>query len=342
MSSLKIGVINWDGCPNSDTTYFGTYSAKSLSNPKYADRVPFYADRAKDGTISFHDRTQEEFDTELTYAAEAGIDYFAYVWYTERSVFTENEPVSETARHVHELTRIRRLHKNSPKNTTVKMCALLSAHPITDEELDDLALTMQESYYQDMDGRPLVYLFSGYHKELILRLQEACRRAGTPLPYIVPCSENQPARPGETYDLADGISAYCIPTDEEDCPTAEDFIRATIEKNSLMLTYPLDMIPMYSAGWNPSPRVDSPVPWYQYSEKQYAPASQADQLEPRAKALAQWLQEKSVKPRHILTFAWNEFEEGGFLCPTRFADGSVNSSNVVAFRRVVDFWKSIF
>ena len=62
MSSLKIGVINWDGCPNSDTTYFGTYSAKSLSNPKYADRVPFYADRAKDGTISFHDRTQEEFD----------------------------------------------------------------------------------------------------------------------------------------------------------------------------------------------------------------------------------------------------------------------------------------
>ena len=222
------------------------------------------------------------------------------------------------------------------------MCALLSAHPITDEELDDLALTMQESYYQDMDGRPLVYLFSGYHKELILRLQEACRRAGTPLPYIVPCSENQPARPGETYDLADGISAYCIPTDEEDCPTAEDFIRATIEKNSLMLTYPLDMIPMYSAGWNPSPRVDSPVPWYQYSEKQYAPASQADQLEPRAKAFAQWLQEKSVKPRHILTFAWNEFEEGGFLCPTRFADGSVNSSNVVAFRRVVDFWKSIF
>lgn len=79
MKNARIGIINWDAClpPN---TYFGGYAAASLSDVRFRNRVPFYADATEDG-ITFHKRTQEEFDLELIFAEKAGIDYFAYCYY---------------------------------------------------------------------------------------------------------------------------------------------------------------------------------------------------------------------------------------------------------------------
>lgn len=340
MTDLKIGVINWDGCLESDKTYFGGYCAKTLSGKKYANRVPFYADVTCDHKVSFHKRTKEEFDRELTYAIEANIDYFAYVWYTKRTNFSD-ENVSETAKHVHELTYIRDLHIESSLNTKIKMCAILSAHPITDEELYDLALTMQKPFYQYMDKSPLVYVYSGYNKELIERLNSACEKAGTPRPYSVIFTNNNPASDGETYENADGVSAYCIPTEFSDCPTTDDFCKETVRLNELMLSYKLPLVPMFSTGWNPSPRIDVPVPWYGYANKLYSPASEPEHIEKSAYELANWIKDKNITPKHILTFAWNEFEEGGFICPTLNDDKSINKSGLEAFKNAITIFKKI-
>ena len=342
MSDLKIGVINWDGCLESDKTYFGGYCAKTLTHEKYINRVPFYADGAMEHKVSFHKRTQEEFDTEMKYAIEAGIDYFAYVWYTERSEFAADENVSETARHVHELTYIRKLHMASELNTKLKMCAIMSAHPITDAELLDLAEEMQKPYYQYIDEKPLVYIYTGYDKDLIARLRAACKKAGTNDPYVAIFTNAAPAKDGECYELADAVSAYCIHTEERDCESSADFNDELIEMNKLMLTYNLPVIPMYGVGWNPNPRVDVPVPWYGYSAKKYAPPSVPEQIENGAADLASWLKSEKIAPRHILSYAWNEFEEGGYICPTFLPDGGLDTSRVKAFRNAVEYLKNEF
>lgn len=341
MSDIKIGVINWDGCLESNSTYFGSYCAKTLSDEKYVNRVPFYAD-ITNGKVSFHKRTQEEFDTEMQYAIEAGIDYFAYVWYTERDNFAPDENVSETAKHVHELTYIRKLHINSTLNTKLKMCAILSAHPITDGELYNLALTMQKPYYQYIEDRPIVYIYAGYNKELISRLNDTCKKAGTPKPYSVIFTNNNPADKNETYEIADAVSAYCIPTEFSDCHGTDDFCKETVRLNELMLSYNIDVIPMYSAGWNPSPRIDTPVPWYGYANKVYSSPSEPEHIEAVARYLSGWLKSKNITPKHILSYAWNEFEEGGFICPTFTKNGNIDKSRISSFKKAIDLFHKTF
>jgi len=44
-------------------------------------------------------------------------------------------------------------------------------------------------------------------------------------------------------------------------------------------------------------------------------------------------------PEHILTFAWNEFEEGGWICPTWTPAGEPDTSHTDAFRDVVRYWR---
>ena len=41
----------------------------------------------------------------------------------------------------------------------------------------------------------------------------------------------------------------------------------------------------------------------------------------------------------ILTFAWNEFEEGAWICPTYDDDLNIDSSRVKVFSEMVKNWK---
>ena len=43
---------------------------------------------------------------------------------------------------------------------------------------------------------------------------------------------------------------------------------------------------------------------------------------------------------HILAFAWNEFEEGGMICPTYNEDGGVDLSRLKAFRKAADYLRA--
>ncbi|MGN0867867.1 MAG: hypothetical protein ACI4SG_09380 [Oligosphaeraceae bacterium] len=42
---------------------------------------------------------------------------------------------------------------------------------------------------------------------------------------------------------------------------------------------------------------------------------------------------------HVLAFAWNEFEEGAWICPTLDAPDAVNRERLHAFRKITDFWR---
>ena len=103
----------------------------------------------------------------------------------------------------------------------------------------------------------------------------------------------------------------------------------------------MSVIPTFSVGWDPSPRNVNPVPWCKYRPGPYAPFATEDELLAGAKALADWIKAHrgSCPTGHILTFAWNEFEEGGWICPTWRADGRPDTARLQAFRKVADFWR---
>ena len=70
-----IGVINWDVSVPS-TTHAGAWVTQNLSPAKYRTITPYYADIINDNKIDYHYRSLEEYNIELQYAIDAGIDYF--------------------------------------------------------------------------------------------------------------------------------------------------------------------------------------------------------------------------------------------------------------------------
>lgn len=339
---LRVGAVYWDGAMERGT-YFGDWCANSLSPSKYRTRTPFYADVEGDNKISFHKRTQEEYDTELQYAKDSGIDYFAHVWYGEEKLeelgYKFDKPGCVSG-HVWELSTTRKLHKTSRLRNDVKMCAMLSAHPFTDKELKLLVCEMKESYYEKKDGHPLVYLYSGYDTELMSRISAFCKEADSEEPCFAFLAHCKAPEQGMDYSVPQCVSDYTYNKGEYE--TYEEHIKDNILRDLGYAGYGLQVIPQFSAGWNPEPRMTNPVPWVSYPQKSYPPVPDADMLCNGGIEFGKGISKLSEKSfaGHVIVFAWNEFEEGGFLCPTWRADGKPDDDRLKAFKKVAEYWKN--
>ena len=78
-----MSAVHWD-CSQPSSTWWGYYQTRILSPKKYRTATPYYADVLGEDKIDYHWRTQEEFDVEMQYAIDAGIDYFSFVFYGEQ------------------------------------------------------------------------------------------------------------------------------------------------------------------------------------------------------------------------------------------------------------------
>lgn len=341
-----VGVVNWD-CSLPSDTWFGRYATASLSPAKYRHATPYYADVKGPDNIDYRRRTVEAYEREMQYAIDAGIDYFAYCWYGELREkdgkdFTPvtDGPAACCDRHVWELATARRLHARSRLRDKLKMCAILVVlHPLADAELASLARTMKEPWYQTAQGRPLVYLFGGKGQNVLPRLRAACRTVGAKDPYAVlfACSRLS----GDGDDGVQAIGSYTDSAGGIDT-FAELAVRGRAA-NARRAATGMDVVPTFTLGWDPSPRNDHNVPWCSYGKVRYARlATEAEWLE-GARAFAEWIKANraSCPTGHILAFAWNEFEEGGWICPTWRPDGTPDTRRVQAFRKVGELWRTM-
>jgi len=327
---MKFGVVNWDAGLPSDT-YFGHFALHTLGHPEHSHRLPYYAKTDENGNYFIPFRSQSDYDAELLLAADAGIDFFMYCWYPN-SVSQENEH-EEIDRYLPELNRMRKLYQMSPLNKRIKMCAILIAlHTYTDADLLDLIHTMQEDYYEKKDGRPLVFIFGGYHPDLIGRVRQTADSVGIE-PFVVFLNNGKSSETGD-YSAADAVSAYASGHGAE---TFEEFTKAVETDNERRKQYSLPVIPLISAGWNPQPRIDRPCPWVRYPVCTYAPAPTAAQMEAAVYSCLQWIDNNRdcANTGYGVVFAWNEFEEGGYLCPTLGADGTPKTEILDGFRRAI-------
>ena len=111
----RVGAVNWD-CSVPSSTFFGKASTRALSPAKYRDRTPYYAEVVGSDSIDYRERTLEEYEQEMRYAIEAGIDYFAYCWY-DRTPPTDSLPgASETCRECRE-SRNKRSDAHNPRRS---------------------------------------------------------------------------------------------------------------------------------------------------------------------------------------------------------------------------------
>ena len=347
MKNIRIGVINWDASLTKDT-YFGFYQIRSLSQAKYRTWVPFYAELLDSENIDYRWRTVEEYERELRYAIKAGIDYFAFVWYpTEGSLLHTPQSPNDCSHRVHELNYARRLYEQSSLKDQIGMCAVVSAHPFTDNDLEELINAFSLPYYEKIDGRPLLYVYRGYREEMIARIHSLCKTRNIPIPFTVPMSSN-PYDLSAPMPLADALSAYAA-HNKTDITRYEELCRVAMENDRLRLATGKKIVPLFSVGWNPAPRMERLTPWTtdkkgetHYAKVQNAPSPNEMELIFGAKEFSYHIK-NDVKDRfvgHILTFAWNEFEEGGYICPTYTNDGRVDDSRIHAFAQAVKIFRS--
>ncbi len=336
------GCINWDSA-NPDT-YFGNYTLNSLKASP--ERLPYYTCITEDG-YAFVERTQEDYDRELQYAIDAGIDFFAYCWYTKDIIKSPTYPKHDAiAEHLPELTKARFLHMNSQLREKIKLCAIITSHEATDEDYSELIAAMQEPYYEKTpDGRPLVLVFNILTDEAAIGLERILletKKAGLE-PYVVGLdvfsnsviSEEQ----NKVLQKVDALSAYA---DVANRITAfSELVDWLIDENAHRATRGKTVFPHFSSGWNPEPRIKNPVPWVTYRDVDYAKPASAQELIDGAIKLKKWLNENKdiCNDDYVLTFAWNEFEEGGWICPTLAPDGSVDTERVEAFAEISKIFK---
>ncbi len=332
---IRHGCINWDSA-NPDT-YFGNYTLQALK--AFPERLPFYVNMTENG-YSLRERTQEDYDRELQYAIDAGIDFFAHCWYTRHVI--DGDDLGE---HVHELTQARFLHMKSHLREKIKMCAIITAHKATDEDYKELAEAMKEDYYEKTpDGRPLVFVFNVLSEDSypeICKMLKAAESVGL-RPYVVGLNifSNMTIseKHGEVLSKLDAISTYADVNDRIN--TFSELIDGSIYENAHRATRGKTVFPHFTSGWDPTPRIKNPVPWVTYKDVSYARPATPEELIEGAVKFKKWLDENEniCNNDFVLTFAWNEFEEGGWICPTLNPDGSANTERVHAFARISEIF----
>jgi hypothetical protein len=198
---------------------------------------------------------------------------------------------------------------------------------------------MKQPFYESIDGRPLVYLFnSSVWKDLLLRLRSRCAKAGVPEPFAVLMANN--AEPEDAIELQ-GLCSYAGSPGH--ARTWDEFFEQEMSSNELRAQSGLPVIPHFSMGWNPSPRISHPVPWCTYPQGDYAPPATEAQLLAAADRLKAWVEERRdiCTTGHVLTFAWNEFEEGGWICPTLGPSPTMPDTRYRdAFAKIAGAWKA--
>ena len=341
-AQVRVGAVNWD-CAVPRGTYFGNATANSLGPAHWRDRTPYYAQVTGKDQINIPYRTLAEYETELRYAIEAGIDYFAYCWYDRNPNQTPDpDHACSACGHLQEITYARLMHAKSVLREKIRLCAILvAAHPYSDVELTDLALEMREPWYEKAGGRPLVYYGFTRKGDVARRLRAICRKLGVAEPFIA-FMDNNPktiARLGaeKAVDAACTYANVCSGTFRE-------MVDVMLARNATRASAGLPVVPHLTTGWDGRPRIEHPTPWTKNGYNPtwtYASAQSEEDFTYAATRLKAWMEANaaSCPTGHVLVFAWNEFEEGGWICPNIGADGRPDTRRVKWFRAASNILK---
>lgn len=326
-----VGAIRWDAWTGGEVT---KQVERTLGPRKYHDRLPWFAEVAGDATVRINGGRQEVMDQEIAFAADAGLDYWAFLLYPESS------SMSQSLKH----------YLASACRCRMNFCLILhNAFGVPEDqwprERDRAVALLKEPGYQTVPGgRPLVFAFQVRYKgsfpaERFAEFRDAARGAGL-RPYFVfmGWSPREDYAREKTHGF-DAVSAYAYGSADATYEALAREVENRYWKNAAGAGVPY--IPMVTTGWDKRPRKDNPVTWeagHSYHQQDVFPSA----AEPReiASHLARALEfARDNRPiceaNAIIIYAWNEHDEGGWLAPTWVPGGKPNTARLDAIRKIL-------
>lgn len=111
-----------------------------------------------------------------------------------------------------------------------------------------------------------------------------------------------------------------------------------------------------SAGWHNGTRFENQVSWGTVNEEDWVEYATPDEIQEEIEYTIQYLQQDGVREMSMantaLIYAWNEHDEGGWLCPTIAVDENgnqlfesdgtpkINDERIQAVKRAIDNYKN--
>ncbi len=324
-SCPALGAIRWDA-------WFGAKGVpgmaveKSLGPSRWHDRLPTCAEIVGPDSVRIACDSVEQMALEIDQAAAAGVDFWAF------AAYADSDPMSLGLR----------TYLRAPNRKKIGFAMLTGLDTWGDKRnhSDAVAryvrLAREPGYQRTADGRPLIFV--GFAPETMIEtrfggraslraifdeFRARVRQDGSATPYMILLERDVARGAGLLQDLGlDAISAYTVAdgTVREGsylqlAQLAEGFWARVADAG-------LPLVPLAMTGWDRRPRVMNPVPWEggRYSEEQmlrFFAQPTPTELQAHLTAALKRAQTPAVASRAVLVYAWNEFDEGGWLAPTR-------------------------
>jgi hypothetical protein len=303
-----VGAIRWDAWVG-DLNPVGLEVEATLSPQQYHHRVPFYGEELGVSSIRARCTTQACADEELAHANRAFIDYFAFVGYANGS----------------NLDLGRKLYLSSSQRGRVRFALIKESYSFNALSAAEVVSYFSHASYQRVaDGRPLLFVLgsSGLAKADIDALRGASTRAGLPTPYIVLMRTDGDLAAVQRLGF-DAVSLYATSWIGSGAPYA-DLAAADRQQWDYQESQGYEVIPHVMAGWDKRPRHDRPVSWEQDpGPDAWVQMPTDDELAAHLRSALSWVDahRTSARANSVIVYAWNEFDEGGFICPALAAYG---------------------
>ena len=336
-----VGAIRWDAWFGSGGVP-GQAVEKSLGPAQWHLRLPVCSQVIGSNEVRIDCMTPQQMELESGQAKAAGLDYWAFVTYPEDNPMNAGLSAYLNIRNPNKIqfAVISEFEKWGDKE---------AYRPVMQRYL---RLMGDKSYQRTPDGRPIFFLAfitdgslnyrfgnrEGF-KKVLTEFRQGAVNAGLGNPYIVLLDASVERAKSFIVDLGlDGVSAYAVADNRVKSGTFEQLTKLTERFWADAAASGLPVMPIVMSGWDRRPRVRNPVPWEKppadpkQIENYFAAPTPAELEHHIAAALrfAQTSKAPAAAPT-VLIYAWNEFDEGGWIAPT-LGDGT---ARLEALRRAV-------
>lgn len=322
----------------------GKETQKALAARPWRHRWPFFTTLAPDGSAQvFNENKPEVLDQEIEYAVHAGLNYWAF------TAYPENSPLSYTLN----------TFLACQSRDKLKFCLFLPMWPaygrIPDEAAEQaywayvVRLVREPNYLKVEGNRPVFYL--GFlNDQLVEKLLSGpwpkfcaeLAKCGFGKPWVAIC--HSPAKAAKRYcDRLHGeaLSQYAVSGSAKAGPFSELATHAEKFWEDCAATG-APVAPICMTGWDRRPRVTNPVSWEDFHlkpdafEHYYKPGT-PDEIAAHIGRGVSWFKQHPGKNGTglVLIYAWNEFDEGGWLAPALPPPDGEGTARLDALRKVL-------
>lgn len=331
---IQIGAIRYDAW-DAPATSLTQAEAAALSPAEYRARAPFWA--TVSGGVTLPAATQQRMDSEIAQAKAAKLSYWAFLGWQPGA--PEGAALS--------------LYRSSTSRAGLGFCMIETFQSLyylgtfLDNVTRTIGLMADPAYVRVLDGRPVLFVLSMSDALIAERfgsmvttqavfdgIRSRAIAAGVGNPYIV-ALDGWADRALRFVALgADAAGAYASPGTFSGARPYADLVAAAGAWRAAASV--ARIVPPMMAGWDFRPRIATPSEWFggqvngnpaNYYEMPAAAELTAHVAETRA-----WIAANptACPAQTGLLYAWNEFTEGGFVCPTFLAGQPAGDTTRIA------------